>query len=765
MFRRSLLILLGLVCIMPASEVPANLARGATVTVSSTMPGSAAAAVVDGSATAASSWISLAEQDPGPWLELVLPREAVLGGVHLYSGDGKAAPVSEINVQFRRGNQWIEIPSATVKGNLRPALALQFDATVAVKTKALRFTFTPGQVARIREIAVWAEQPDGIPKLGTGVTGDPMTTELAAESKDIPKLYLNQSGFNLGKPKAFTAPTLADGTPFTVTSKDGEVALFKGTISGNKGVFTAFDPQGPGEFVVRAGGLSSVPFGVGRWWLERVTYQHAVDFMIDSRHRVGNVRSPCKGSFGWRDDHAFAWELNTLVPQYLANPSAYDHMPRQIVYEKVAGMNGALEPYRADAPDIVKLIHWGADVIVTQHLDHEFFKEQAAFFVYAWPWLRAWLPAQNYAEVRAFLKTNWRTSTTHGTYPYDRSSDHNLLALHPEIGDAKGSLPPGHTVLPNLLMHAVALREHDTDAQEYLTAACAQAGWIVDHLDWHDPNTTKGQRMSEHVTMTGLAYLWRFHREQAPKGLGAKIREWAQVMIERSDNLWDFRRLSATAWTPKGDKPQQWNEPGNVVGFPACALAAIQVIDDPGIDRRLEELAYAHFDNMFGRNPCGRHFDFKAAQEIEGVEFGWYSRLQGGIGQLKDVRFVLDGSPKNDHYPYAPEKGNIGWTEGWVNFNTAFNLSLAYLAQHETEIKLVREGGDLRIHLRAPVNFKPAEVEHATVVVAESGKPERSLELTENAPDGDGFIGQIPVMGPVTVRYGYGYCAVSATAQ
>jgi hypothetical protein len=41
-------------------------------------------------------------------------------------------------------------------------------------------------------------------------------------------------------------------------------------------------------------------------------------------------------------------------------------MPRQIKYEKPTNPKlwGALQPYRDDTPDLVKLIHWGADVIV-----------------------------------------------------------------------------------------------------------------------------------------------------------------------------------------------------------------------------------------------------------------------------------------------------------------------------------------------------------------------------------------------------------------
>jgi hypothetical protein len=236
-------------------------------------------------------------------------------------------------------------------------------------------------------------------------------------------------------------------------------------------------------------------------------------------------------------------------------------------------------------------------------------------------------------------------------------------------------------------------------------------------------------------------------------------------MVARSDNLWDFRKLSDTQWTPTGDKPQMWNEVGNVTGFPACLLAAMQVLDDAALKERLEQIAYAHFDNMAGRNPCGRHFGFMAAQEVEGVELGWYSRHPGGIGQLEKARFVLDGAPKNGHYPYSPEKGNISWTEGWVNFNTAFDLSLAYLAQHESVIRLEREGGQVRIRLRAPLNFDYAKAETALVQVQAAGGPVQDVTLTEVSADDAWFAGSVAATGPVTVSHGYGYMAVTAECR
>ena len=89
----------------------------------------------------------------------------------------------------------------------------------------------------------------------------------------------------------------------------------------------------------------------------------------------------------------------------------------------------------------------------------------------------------------------------------------------------------------------------------------------------------------------------------------------------------------------------------------------------PRTRQRLDELVWSHFDNMFGRNPVGRHFSFDAPREVEGVEYGWFKFYHGGIGRFADARFVIDGTPKNAHYPYHPEVGDIGWTEGWIQFN------------------------------------------------------------------------------------------------
>ena len=77
---------------------------------------------------------------------------------------------------------------------------------------------------------------------------------------------------------------------FIVRPAKGGAALAKGVIKNKIGDFSSFNPEGDAEYVVEAGGITSVPFRVGPFWLERISYQDAVDFMIDSRHYVGNDR-------------------------------------------------------------------------------------------------------------------------------------------------------------------------------------------------------------------------------------------------------------------------------------------------------------------------------------------------------------------------------------------------------------------------------------------------------------------------------------------
>ena len=726
-------------------------------TASSNKPNHPADNAIDGRIDDNSRWVSESSSSPS-WIALDLGKKQKLAGIHLYTGFGTKDAIEAFKVQFWSDGKWAEIPSADVTGNKATALAIAFDQMVNVETDKLRLWITASHqnVARVKEIVVWPAEVGDLPPLRKDSGPAAMTGSTPQEK--IPVIYLNQSGFNLGKPKRFTAPTLADGTPFIVRPAKGGPTLASGLIEKNIGDFSAFNPDGDTEYVVEAGGITSVPFRIGPFWLERISYQNAVDFMIDSRHYVGNDRAKCPGSFGWRDDHHFGWELHTLVPQWISNPSAYERMPRQVKYEKPKDTTlwGALEPYPDDAPDIVKLIHWGADVIVTQNLGHEHLKAQLAYFLYAWPALKAYLPEQNYRIVRDYAFKIWTDPKSDRSYPYDESPEHNLLALKTRIGTTKGSLPPGFSVEPNLMMHEVAKRENRPDAQLYFDAAYQQAEWMVKELDWNNPLVTKGQRMSEFLTVTGLAHFLREYPDHAPKGLAGKLNDWVKVLIRRADNMWDFRKLGDEPdnWTPMGDTPQKWNEPGNVIGLPAPILAAREFITDSGTQGRLDQLIWSHLDNMYGRNPVGRHFSFDATREIEGVEHGWFRFYPGGIGRLADARFVIDGSPKNAHYPYHPEAGDIGWTEGWVQFNVCYNITLSYLAWSESKVELTKQGDELVIRLTAPLNFDYTKVETGSVTVVSGLGDEEKVTVTEDSASSRTLTGRIKLQPATAARAG-----------
>ncbi len=727
------------------------------VNASSCLDGNPAENAVDGNMS--TSWVS--SPSVSSTFEIDFGKEVDVIGTHIYFDHGDTDAIEDFNFSYEEASgTWqdisiyklqsarVDLGCGKIKGNARSAMWFKFQA---LKMKKLRITLTKTQVdsTKIREVTVWSHIA-GLPSkgfcgLGTGIEGgwDGLITH-----DDIPLIYLNQSGFNLNRPKRFTAPTIKDGTKFIVRHKDGKDAFFTGTIQNNLGDFTPLNPLDDKEYVVVAAGETSVPFRIGPWWIERVTYQNAIDFMIDSRNHLGTSRRRVGNSIGWRDDCHFAFEVNTLVAQYLSNPKAYERMPGQIKYEKPSepAYWGGLTPYPEDAPDIVKMIHWGTDVIITGNFRHEMLKEQLACFVYAWPWLERWLDKQNYDVVSEYAFAHWGDSKIEERYAYDKTPEHDLFAVKKVLGSTKGEMPPGHSVQPNLMMYEVAKRQGRADAKKYFDAAFAQVEWMIANLDWNDPQTTKGQRMSEHVTMTGLAHFMTQYPKRAPKGLKQKITDWAKVVIRRSENMWDFRKLTDDGdWTPSGDQPTMWNEPGNIIGFPACLTAAMQVIDDPKINQRLKQLAYSHMDNAFGRNPTGRHFSFNAPREIEGVEVGWYSEYGTGVGTLQNTRFIFEAAPKKQHYPYNPKVGNIGWSEGWVNFNTAFNASLAYMAHHETDIKLRQKSNTVIINLRAPLNFDYSKEEPVEVwVISDNGDREKVV-LKETAPYMEDFTGVITI--------------------
>jgi hypothetical protein len=140
--------------------------------------------------------------------------------------------------------------------------------------------------------------------------------------------------------------------------------------------------------------------------------------------------------------------------------------------------------------------------------------------------------------------------------------------------------------------------------------------------------------------------------------------------------MWDFRRYDLeTHWTiPK------LNEPGNLAAFTASALAASWVVTDSKLQSRLQELAIAQLDNLFGRNPRLAAAPEYPEKGWPSIERGWPRKFPDNVcARLELTRSSLSASPGTEMYPFNPQ-GVYRHAEGWVNFNAAWNVALAYLA-------------------------------------------------------------------------------------
>lgn len=716
MKRFVLIFLLG--ALLPGGVVASttNYALGKATAASSTYQSYHGSNAVDGVVSDASRWLG-APAAGGNWLEIDLGGPVTLRQAHVYMGYQTQAGswITNIQLQAWSGSSWTNIPGGARTNTSSFALSVSFDAPVT--TERVRFVTGDTTYARLREITLWDEPMP----LYSGVTGEYVPgTQVFGEP-----VMVNQIGYQFGAPKRFTAPTATNGAPFTITTTNGMEALFAGTIAGGRADFSSFEPVAPGPYVLRVTGASngtSFPFLVLSNLLADKMVPPAVQFLVDSRSAVGTHPS-AYGGCPWRDGTYYSFEIPSLIylllnfrDTVLALPpdSNYEAEKARVLdpaftntYVALAQSAGFLEalrryythhaaPLKTNTPDVIQCLHFGLGVTLERPATrdpsgdplpeqiHSQTVEWGAYFLHAWPQLREWIPDSFYQQVRDFTFREWTNSAAG-----DPSSLEIDPAWHPTnytgLQPYKGRHAPGHSILPNLLMYEVARREGRADAAKFLRAAQTQAQWVVETLDWADPRVTKGHRMSEHKEMPGLAYLLSHYPAQAPAGLQAKMQSWVDTMIARGDNLWDFRRYDLTNdWTIPA-LANNWNEPGNLAGFPACALAAASVITNTVQKQRLRELSWAALDCLFGRNPLNAASPGRPVRLANGqpggfpdVERGWPKLYSGSAAYLENARGALCSSPGTEHFPYNPD-GPLRYHEPWVNFNAAWNVGLAYL--------------------------------------------------------------------------------------
>lgn len=609
-----------------------------------------------------------------------------------------------------------------------------------------------------------------------------------------PRIYVNQLGYDNGSAKRATAMNFSDGTPFYVKDKESGKTLYEGHVAGFIADFSELDaPKGERiEAYLEIDGVKSYVFEIGRYLLAMKTTVPALKFMVETRQDYvlgGN------SGYGWRDSHQFSFELNSLVLQYMANPSLYNRITGGISDAKKTKID-ELKIQGEDEPDIVWLMRFAARQYMNYGKKqgkklHLLIKEQLAYYLYIYPEIRQWESPEFYEELRNYVLDTWGDPyCTLQWYPVPNTT-HDLYALQTAFGGLKGSQPPGHSIIPNLMMYEVALRDDlsEETAQKFFDAAYENCEYVIDGIDINDPYYAKGQRMSEHIVMTSLAYFQEMYPDRAPERLLETIRTWADKTILRADNFWDTRMavsekagdldqydfftsgkaIKKQYWTgaayavADGQNPAPKNEPGNIAGMQAITYAASRVLDGDSerIDA-LKRIGVAGIDDLFGRNPSGLAAFYHVTRDFEGGDKGWYRQYQGGNGILQNCTAVIDANTPEACYPYTPENYKAGYTEGWVAYNTAWNISLAYAAADAIALSVsdteAEVGEEITVQLDAPLGIDDKKVESGEVLLTyHSGKEEELLLIGDGKIENSYFAKFVLPEGEDSVQISYGY--------
>lgn len=505
------------------------------------------------------------------------------------------------------------------------------------------------------------------------------------------KWYINQCGYDTKKSKRATFTNGVRGCNFYLKDAITNEIVFTGVIYNQIADFTKFTTAG--EYYLECIGIKSYNFKIAENRIFNVSISPAMKFMEQSRGDSG-VDTHNSTGYAWRDSHQFSFELNSLVMMYMSNPSYYENLPKDVYKVNECEYT---ELQTQNEPNIIWLIKFG----VTRYYKwatenniqlHALIKGQVAYFLYLYPHITDYITREFYEQIRDFTISQWSINSCNKTW-YDVGSNyHNLFSTQSLVGGVKGCLPPGFAIVPNLMMYEVLKRDGIDGYQDYLDSAINNLTWLLG-LDLTDSKYTKGQRMNEYIVIHSLTYMYEMYSNLCPSNTYQTILNISKTFISRSNNIWDYRQYrtkndlssnTSTLWVNEETSGGLCNQPGNVAGFLGVCLMLARVIDDDIISNKLKQIGISHIDHVYGRNPTGRHLCYKATTDFEDAKLGWITHMNG-IANLEWCEGALDGSPKEASYPYNPS-ADAGYSESWVAFNTAWNMSLAYLCGEDKNI-------------------------------------------------------------------------------
>ena len=496
---------LALLCsLVHAQEL--NHARETTATASSQRAEGPASFAIDGLVSDASRWLA-AEDDAKPWIELAFPQPQKVGMVDVFSGyltgNSNGDSLKDFDISVEKEGTWESDAAWQIRNNNQTSKRIYIDRD---KVSKIRIALTQKGPARIREIAVY-DNKEALGLLDVGARPARLSSPLPSTCAST-RSGSTRSVTSPRVPSASPPRSLQDGAEFTVQA--GDQIAFKGKIENGIGDFSAFQPADSETrytITLHGGDLkesTSEPFLIRKNLAQEQYWQAATDFLNDVRSVTGTHPS-AYGGCAFRDGTYYDAIVPALVKFYLADQAFVESMPRQIDWqaEKKRVMapdfpfdannpcsGGVLEatrnyyqldPPKAEAPDVVKLIHWGAGYILMKPNGRDPSSqkgkanriepqsvEQVAYVLWAWPGLKEWLPQSFYEQCRDFCFKYWATSSTKEggssldispfwnpeTYMTTESFDesiHNPGNMHP----FKGRHAPGHSIVPNLIMHEV----------------------------------------------------------------------------------------------------------------------------------------------------------------------------------------------------------------------------------------------------------------------------------------------------------------------
>ena len=198
-------------------------------------------------------------------------------------------------------------------------------------------------------------------------------------------IYINQTGYDIDKSKRATITNVIENTPFYVKNSVDET-VYVGILQNQIADFS--DIKTEGTYHIECDGLTSYDFKIAKDRLISVGLKPALLFMEQSRQE-----QYCLGGntgYGWRDSHQFSFELNSLVMQYMSNPSYYNSLEKNVYKASECDFE---ELHTQTEPNLVWLIKYGAlryyDMATNQSVKlHALIKGQLAWFLYGYQYYK-----------------------------------------------------------------------------------------------------------------------------------------------------------------------------------------------------------------------------------------------------------------------------------------------------------------------------------------------------------------------------------------